>query len=376
MPLRRLAAWYFCYFAFLGAFNTYFGLYLKGQGISAWDISILLSLLPVMRTVAPYFWGWLADRRSTQTGVVRMSALGCSIAFAAFLVVDDFPGLLLVTLVVAFFWSAALPLVESLTLAHLRHRTDRYGHVRLWGSIGFIVAVQGLGILLDFMPTTWLVGIYLALLCVTAVSALSLQDAPSIESRASVVVAESPWGQPRMRALLGACFMMSAAHAPLYVFYSIHLVDHGYSTSAVGALWALGVMAEILVFIAMPRCMQAWSLTGILQTTFVLAVLRFLIIGWMADEVMAMILAQMLHGATFGACHGAVMAALNRWFDAHHQGRAQALYSGISFGGGGVLGGLVAGFMWDRWGAGWTYSFAALAALLGLSIIRRGFGRD
>jgi hypothetical protein len=45
----------------------------------------------------------------------------------------------------AFFWSAALPLVETLTFDHLRDETGRYSRIRLWGSIGFIVAVMGTG---------------------------------------------------------------------------------------------------------------------------------------------------------------------------------------------------------------------------------------
>jgi PPP family 3-phenylpropionic acid transporter len=165
---------------------------------------------------------------------------------------------------------------------------------------------------------------------------------------------------------------MSAAHGPLYVFFSIHLVDHGYGKTAVGALWSLGVCAEILVFVFMPRLMRNWSLRTILAGGFALAVIRFLLIGWGAEFLALLLLAQVMHGATFGAYHAAAVAALNRWFPARQQARAQALYGSISFGAGGMVGGLVSGQAWESLGPSLTFSLGSLFALVGLVAVWRG----
>jgi PPP family 3-phenylpropionic acid transporter len=171
--------------------------------------------------------------------------------------------------------------------------------------------------------------------------------------------------------LLAACFFMSAAHSPFYVFYSIHLVDHGYDKSAVGLLWSLGVVAEIGVFLAMPRLMRAWSLRTILLVSFMAAVIRFLLIGWCADVVELLLLAQLMHGATFGANHAAAVAALNRWFPARQQARVQALYGSVSYGAGGMVGNMVSGAVWDWIGAGPTFTLGALFAVVGVLLLWR-----
>lgn len=371
-PTQRLAAWYFCYFAFLGAFVTYFGLYLQAQGMSAWEIGILLSIHSVMRMAAPLFWGWWADRRNARAALVRLATAACLVVFALLFSAKGFWTFFFTLALLSFFWSAALPLVEALTLAQLQHRIERYGPIRLWGSIGFILAVQGVGAWLDLFAVTSLLWVCLAFLGGTWLLSCALGEVAMEPGQRRIGRLRDALGQPQVQALLLACFLMSAAHAPLYVFYSIHLVDHDYSKTAVGALWALGVVAEIFVFIAMPRLMQRYSLRAVLGLTFALAVVRFLLIGWGVAWVALVVLAQVLHGATFGACHAGAMAGLNRWFAAHHQGRVQSLYSSLSFGGGSVLGGLISGYSWQHWGAAVTYSLASVFAFAGLVAVLRG----
>lgn len=367
-----LSAWYFCYFAFLGAFNTYFGLYLKSIGISAWHIGVLLSLYPVMRLVAPNFWGWLADCWGTRARVVRYAMAATLLTFAGLLGVSQFWGILITVAVFAFFGSASLPLVEALTLAHLQHRVERYGRIRLWGSIGFILTVQGVGLVLDWIHISSLIWICLGILGAAVASSLRLVEASSLVAHPAGEVLAGGFRNREMLALLASCFMMSAAHSPLYVFYSIHLVDHGYAKAAVGTLWALGVVAEILVFLAMPRLTRNLSLRTILAACFSIAVLRFLMIGWGIDYPWVAALAQTMHGATFGACHAAAVAALNRWYPPRQQARAQALYSSASFGAGGLIGGLLSGYAWGAFGAGPTYTVAAAFAAGGLLMVLRG----
>jgi len=376
MPYWRLSSWYFFYFAFIGAFSPYFALYLQSLGLSAWNISVLLSLMQVMRLVAPNLWSWLAERCGSKTRIVRGAAALCLLGFASFFLTTEFSGMFLGMTFLAFFWSASLPLVEALTLGHLRQQADRYGSVRLWGSVGFIGAVLGIGALLDAFPLGSLLWWCMILLAGIFASSLALSESPT-ESQTNL---SAPLGvtlrQPQVLALLVACFLMSAAHGPLYVFYSIHLVNHGYGKTLVGALWALGVVAEILVFLLMPRLLPRYPLRSILLVSFACAVLRFLLIGWGVEFLGVLLLAQLLHGATFGAYHAAAVAALHRWFPALQQARAQALYGSVSFGAGGMLGGLLSGQTWDILGAGWTYSLGALFALAGLLLVWYGMREE
>lgn len=371
LPYWRLSAWYFFYFAFIGVFAPYFTLYLQSLRLTAWDIGVLMSLMQIMRMLAPNLWGALADRIGRRTVVVRIAAVLSAAGSLIFLTATGFWGLFLGMAILAFFWSASLPLVEALTLGHLDSRPDRYGRIRVWGSVGFIVAVLGTGAWLDAAPIAGLPFILLAMLTGVAACAWMMPEAPLLPHAASAPM-HTTLRRTEVLALLAACFFMSAAHGPFYVFYSIHLVDHGYGKAAVGAFWSLGVAAEIAVFMLMPRLERAWPLSTILAASFMLAVIRFLLIGWYADSPSLLVLAQLMHGATFGAYHAAAVAALNRWFPARQQAHAQALYGSISFGAGGMLGNLVSGQAWESLGPALTYSLGSAFAAVGLLLIWRG----
>jgi PPP family 3-phenylpropionic acid transporter len=369
--LRRLAVWYFFYFAFVGAFAPYFTLYLQDLGLSAWEIGALMSIPQVMRLLAPNLWGWLADRLGVRARVVQFAAFGALIGFLGFFLSRALAVLFVAMTLVWFFWSAALPLVEAMTLDRLAGRAERYGRIRSWGSIGFISSVLGLGALLDHLPIGTVLWACFALLVCVLISAMLFDETQVGAGQTAPPIGER-LRRPAVIALLTACFFMSVAHGPLYVFYSIHLVAHGYDKLAVGLFWSLGVVAEIVVFMAMPRLMARVSVRRILLASFALAVLRFLLIGWGADFPFLLFIAQLLHGATFGAYHAAAMAALIRWFEPLQQARAQGVYGSISFGAGGMVGGLISGQVWEPLGAGLTYSLAALFAACGWALIWRG----
>jgi PPP family 3-phenylpropionic acid transporter len=361
----RLSAYYFFYFAFIGGFSTYFGLYLLSLGISAWHIAVLMSLMQVMRLVSPNFWGWLADRLGQRARVVLLSAAASLVAFSLFFAVDGFVGLFVAMALLGFFWSASLPLIEAITLGHLHAQPELYGRVRLWGSLGFIVAVTAMGAMLDRLPVVAMLWISLVLLFGIFLVALLVVDAPIADEPTPINRLADTLRRAEVRALLLACFFMAMAHAPYYVFYSIYLDSHGYSKTLIGGFWAVGVIAEILVFLAMPKLMRQFSLRRILLSCFAAATLRFLAIGWAVDVLALLLFAQILHGMTFGAFHATSVASLNRWFARQHQARAQALYGSVSFGAGGMIGGLLAGQAWDTLGPGMTFSAAAVSAACG-----------
>jgi len=372
LPYWRLSGYYFFYFAFIGVFSPYFGLYLQSLSFSAWDIGLLMSQMQLMRLFAPYLWGALADRLAQRVTVVRLAAVLGLFGFSAFFAVRDFAPMLVALALLAFFWSAALPLVETVTFDHLREEPARYSRIRLWGSIGFIVAVMGTGLLLDRLPLASLLWVIVGTLGGILVYALFIPEAPSHALPGEQPLVGTILRQARVRALFAACFAMSAAHGALYVFYSIHLTEHRYSKFLVGCLWSLGVLAEIVVFFFMVTLLRRFGLRTILLVSFAAAVVRFLVIGLGVEHLSLIVAAQLLHGLTFGAYHAAAIAAVNRWFPGRCQARGQALYSSVSFGAGGLLGSLLSGWTWDAWGAAPTYALSSVLALLGLLLVATG----
>jgi len=128
-------------------------------------------------------------------------------------------------------------LVEATTFSHLGERTERYGKIRLWGSLGFIAAVVGLGYALDVVPIAWLPWMVFALLAGVALFARFIPEAEVMPHAHDHISIWQLLRDPRIVVLVAACFLMAVAHGPYYSFYSIYLGEHGYSKSHIGWLW-------------------------------------------------------------------------------------------------------------------------------------------
>ncbi len=372
VPAFRLSALYCAYFAFVGAFMPYFGLYLASLGFAPWAIGVLLSVGQFTRIFAPNIWAWFADRRGRSIELLRWALALAVVSFLGLFLTTGFVALLFVLAVHAFFVSASMPLFEAMTLSYLHGAYGRYGPIRLWGSVGFIIAVSTIGYALDHVPThnfLWmallpLIGAWLAS-CIIAQPPARPHEQSENESVHRQAL------RPEVLALLMAGFLMCAAHGPLYAFYSIYLDQVGYSKVIVGALWALGVIAEILVFLGMPRWLSRYSPYKVLLASFALAVVRFLLIGWGVGSLTLLILAQLMHAASFGSFHAAALTLVNAWFSGPRHVRGQALFSSLTYGAGAAVGAAGAGALWQTVGPEWTYTAASAAAACGLLLIAR-----
>lgn len=370
LPYWRLSGFYFFYFALLGATAPFFGLYFEHLGFSAERIGELIAIPMLMRCLAPNLWGWLGDTTGQRLAIVRLGALCTLLAFSLIFLGKSFVWLALVMALHAFFWHAVLPQFEVITLAHLREQAARYSQVRLWGSIGFIVAVVGLGALferlsLDHYPLA-LVAIMLAILASSAwvpnAQPQACEEAPGQGGFLRQLC------RPGVLAFYACVALMQVSHGPYYTFFSIHLESLGYARGTIGLLWALGVVAEILLFLVMAKLLGRFSLRQVLVTSFLLAALRWVVLGTLAEHLWILLLAQLLHAATFGCFHAASIHFVQRSFGHRQQGQGQALYATLA-GVGGALGALYSGYSWTTLGPTWAFAIASLAALAAAVII-------
>jgi len=351
----RLAAFYFTFFAYGGAYVAYFPLYLASRGLGPVEIAWVLALPALARTFAPAAWGWIADRTGTHRGVVVFSCAMSAVAFGLLPFTDHIALLIGGMSVLAV---GALPLVEAITLAHLGGQPGRYGPIRLWGSVSFVVVVLAGGAWLDWQPVSTMPWVLVACILGSLAAALSL---PARGAHAEPRTARLEL-TPAVRALLAAGFCNAVAHGALYAFLSLHLERHGYSGTAIGALWTVGVLAEIVVFFYLPQLFRRYALSTILTVSLVCGLVRFIALGWAADVLWIVLLAQLLHAATFGSFHAASVAAVHRVFPAGAQALGQTLFSSVGYGAGAAAGLLLAGWAWEGGGAPLAFSACALAA--------------
>ena len=362
VPYWRLSAFYGCFFAVLGGLAPYWGPYLADLGFSAAEIGQLIAILHATKIVAPNIWGFIADRTQRRMAVVRLGALLALVTFAGVLLGDGFWWLALVMALFSFFWNAALPQFEANTMNHLGDGDHLYSRIRLWGSVGFMVTVVAFGELIDrfgvgILP--WLMLVFFAGLWLASMAAPEAR-APARQRSGGAI--GQVLRRPEVIGFFLACFLLKASHGPYYAFFSIHLEEAGYSSSMIGVLWAVGVLAEIGLFLVMHRLMPRFSPRLLMAGAMGLSVVRWGLIGAVPGVLPVLLVAQALHAASFGVYHAVAIALVNRYFVGANQGRGQALYSSMTFGAGVAAGSLASGLLWDVVGGSATFYMAAVVA--------------
>ncbi len=365
----RLSGFYLFYFASLGALLPYWSLYLKSLDFSITEIGQLMAILMATKIVAPNIWGWIADHTGKRMTIIRMASLLAAISFAGVFLGNAFWWLVLVLVVFSFFWNATLPQFEATTMNHLGDDMHRYSGIRLWGSVGFILAVAGLGALFGQFSVAILPYVLLGLFMLIWLNSLCVPESAA----GHLSLDQEPLGKvlrrPVVLSLLGVCFLVQASHGPYYTFFSLYMEDIGYSTTVIGQLWALGVLSEIGVFLLMPVLLPRFGARRLLLLAVVLSLLRWLLTAFYADNLAIITFSQTLHAASFGLYHAVMIFLIHSLFTGAHQGRGQALYSSISFGAGGAAGSLVSGYLWTGLGPQAMYLMAAAICLVALGVV-------
>ena len=364
MPYWRLSSFYFFYFASLGALAPYWGLYLKSLGFTAAAIGIMMAIIMATKIVSPNIWGWIADHTGKRMAIVRLGGLLSVLAFAGVFVSQDYWWLVAVMMVFSFFWNATLPQFEATTFSHLGEHTHRYSSVRLWGSVGFIVAVWLIGQQLDGSKISYLPMILMGLFITIWASSLIVPEDAAGHLHLSDESLRVVLKRPEVVSLLVICFLMQLGHGPYYTFYSIYMQDHGYSLSFIGFLWALGVLAEVLIFMRMHKLVPRFGLKRLLVVSLLLATIRWIVVAFFPESMPLMVVAQLFHAASFGLYHAVSIQLIHQYFVGKHQGKGQALYSSVSFGAGGAIGSLYAGYTWESLGTTTTFMIAAIVSLV------------
>jgi MFS transporter, PPP family, 3-phenylpropionic acid transporter len=372
----QLSAFYFFYFGSLGGLFPYLTLYLHNLGFNAQAIGQLFAILLGMKIIAPNLVAWIAAHTGQQIALIRLSALLTILFFLPLLIVE--PTYLWVAITFAlfsFFWHPPLPLFEATTLAHIEKQAHRYSQIRLWGSIGFIFTVILFGWLFESFSVTLLPFLLIGLFLGIWLSSLLVPEKKTTD----VIDSHNSFYQilkrPSVIALLLISFLMQMSHGPYYTFYSIYLEESGYSSNLIGQLWALGVLAEVGLFLIMHHLLIRFCLKRLLIITFALTALRWLLIAYYVQSLPLLLFAQLFHAASFAMFHAIAIQLIREYFAASHQSRAQALYSSTSFGAGGALGSLLSGYTWEYLGAHFSYLWAALICVIAIWVSWRWVGK-
>lgn len=365
-PFAALSA---SYFAHIGFFNPYLPLWLKSLGLSITTIGLLTAVQSLTRILAPYGWGWLSDHSTDRINLLRYCAGAALVCATGLFFQMGLVWLAVVLLCMFIHTSAMMPMSEAALAQWVSSEgtfnTKRYGRIRLWGSIGFLVTVFVAGAWFDHQGMdsfpAWAVGSLIAL-------NISVWWLPKHQE----VIRHDEVSPPvlgvlklaKVRWFFAAVFCHVFAHIGIYVFLSLYLDALGYSKTMIGILWAISVATEIVWFFTQSRWLPLFSLSSWLVICACVMVLRMCLTAWWADALLALWIAQMLHAVTFATHHTVCISILTKHFPGRLRGRGQALYASIGYGIPGVLGALLGGLLSERFGLASIYAASVVMALL------------
>ena len=363
--LRRFSAFYFCYYAALGAYTPYIGRWVDSLGHSGYVIGAMLGLWYGSRILAPPLWSALLLRSARPGHWFFAACVATMVCFAGFTLSRTAFALFAVMSLFGLVYNAVMPQFEAMTLAALGPRSADYGRIRVWGSVGFLIVASSFGWVLDHLGNASFPWISLPLFAAMVIAAWPHRDDRPPEHVETIDDAGHLWNRPGVRRFLLVALLMQMGFGAFYVFYTLHLQANGHSGAIIGALWGTGVFIEILMFWQAPRLIERFGAQRLLGFCLGVTVLRWVVTALFVRQLPLMFAAQMLHAFSFAIFHACCMRQMSEYFPGKRAAAGQSLLYGFSSGVGGVLGAGMSAVMWE-WGGGRT-AFLAGASVVALA---------
>jgi len=361
----HFALFYALYFALLGCIAPFWGLYLQHLEFSASDIGLLMGMFGVVRILAPNIWAAQARHFNSTLHMIRLAGLLTVVSFTLIFVARDLVWVAVVMVAYGFFWAAMLPQYEALCMESLGNQLDRYSRVRLWGSLGFVITVGVLGAVFDQWGIVLLpVIMWILMVLITVNTWLVSQDK---QPKEQVLGQASFLSLLTSKAVIGFIVVnifLQISFGPYYTFFSIFLESAGYSASLIGVFWAIGVIAEVILFWQFGRIMHLMSWRTWIAVSLIVTGIRWALTGYLLHSFWTLILLQTLHAFSFAAMHAVSMRYIQSLFPGSLQARGQALYSSVSFGLGGAIGAFASGLLWESLGGTLVFLLAGIVSML------------
>jgi MFS transporter, PPP family, 3-phenylpropionic acid transporter len=364
----RLAAFYAALFVFAGIVMPFFPVWLAAKGLDSRATGVVLAVPMLMRLVSVPPIARLADR----WGALRAALIATSIAsLLGYLVLSQAAGFVSILLAVALTSVAlapGMPLTDAYALKGLGVRGRAYGPVRLWGSVAFVAANLGAGLVIDRIAPVNIIWLLVAAIAMVAAVSLALLPLP-IEVPASGELGPSDrklWLSPGFWAIAAAASLIQASHAVYYGFSVLDWKAKGLDATIIGALWGLAVLAEIVLFAVSSRVQTRVSPLGLVGLGAAGAAFRWTAMSF--DPPLALLpLLQLLHALSFGATHLGSIQLLARIAPRRQFATAQGDFAtviALVMAGAMALSGVLYADLGGR-----AYAAMALAAALGGSLL-------
>ena len=324
----RLALFYGTLFGLSGIQLPFFPVWLRAIGIDPSWIGIISAVPAVTRFTTLPFVANLAERRQALRGGLVVAAALSTFGFALVGTQRETIAVFLAFVATACVWTPMVPLTDAYALRGVVRYGINYGPVRLWGSAAFILGALAGGLLIDVIDARRLIWIIVAFGALGALASLALQPvdtagpAPAVSHHTDRLLRNGAF-----LAIIASSALVQASHAAYYAFSAISWQAHGLGGLTIAGLWALGVLAEIVVFAASPRFTLAPSSLVVIGALSAAA--RWCITA-QEPPIALLAVVQLAHGLSFGLTQVGTMELMVRHVPAHMMARGQGYYAACS----------------------------------------------
>ena len=347
-----------------GVVTPYLQVILNRRGYSPQQIGIILGVLSVMAVLAPPLWGRLADRKGARLTLL-ITAISAVPAFQLYAICEGLAAAIAVTIVFGIFFLPQVSLTDGCMFRYLKRNSGSYGPIRVAGSIGFI----GMALVLEAMTVTGphLIAITMGgFACCGLIFAITIWRLPPIEEKHELRTPQPfDWGPMLTRTVIVfviAAFLARVSMMGYYHFFSLFLKEE-FGLETPGFLWALGTLCEIPIIWYSDRIIKRFGVHWLFALGVLGVTVRLIAMSY-APSVAWIVPLQFLHALTYGACHCASVTFISRVAPTHMASSVQTVFSAVTVGIGGIVGGVVGGWIVENHGYVIMYrSFGILAAV-------------
>lgn len=362
-PKWIMGSQYFLYFGVLGIFLPYFNLYCYRLDFSGFQIGTLSAARSLTLILFPLVWGALADRFDARRPIYLFCMLLSTLIWAFYLFTADYWLMMGITVLYGIFFAPIISFMEAFSMDILGREKKRYGRIRVWGSLAFILAVLCLGRLIEIYSAD------IILECILAGSAIQLLFAlriPAVQNhkKRDFTANARLFLKPRTLIFLFCAFLMLVSHGTYYGFFSIHLENLGYKGTFIGVAWALASVSEIGVMVGSDRILKRFSPHPVLVFSFFIAAIRWTVLCFVSSPV-AILLSQLFHAVTYGSFHIASILYMDKLSPGPAKTLGQAINNALTYGLGMMVGFFANGYLFERLPSFQLFGLSGIVALFG-----------
>jgi len=360
---KILSTQYFLYFGVLGIYLPYFNPYCYHIGFDGFQIGVLSGVRSMAVVCMPILWGILADYTKNRKYLFVLCCFLSAGLFSLYFITDKFIPMIVITLVFSIFYAPVIAFMEAFAMEILGPDKNKYGHVRAWGTLAFVIMALAMGKIVDIYGIRIILALIFAGSVVQALASLKMPKSQP-QPKISTSLKPSFFLNREIIVFQISAFLMLVSHGAYYGFFSIHLENLGYSSMFIGGAWALASISEIGVMLKSHRILLRFTPRKILFFSLCVAVVRWIITAF-AVSPPALFAVQILHAVTYGTFHIASILYMEHLVPAQARTAGQAVNNSVTYGLGMMTGFLASGYIFEQMDAQTAFLASAAAAGLG-----------